>query len=78
VIHQASQGAGIQSAQNAVEAGADVIIVLNLGPKAFRVLNQSGIDIYIGSPSTVKENISLMKNGQLPKMTDANVEGHWV
>ena len=43
----AAQGAGIQSAQNVGETGAEAVITLHLGPKAFKVLSGAGgKDIY--------------------------------
>lgn len=75
---QAAQGAGIQSAQLIVKSGADNLITMNCGPKAFRVLSSAGIKIYLGKHGTINENIIAYKNGQLEEMSDANVEGHWV
>jgi predicted Fe-Mo cluster-binding NifX family protein len=74
----AAQGAGIQSAQNVIKAGADVIITMNLGPKAHKVLCGSGTKIYSGKKATVKENIELYLAGELDAMTEANQESHWV
>ena len=52
-----AQGAGIQSAQTAVEAGGDILITLNCGPKAYRVLNEAGVRIYSGIDGSLNENI---------------------
>lgn len=75
---QAAQGAGIQSAQAVIKSGVDAVISLHLGPKAYRVLFESGIKIYYGVKSTIKENIKKLVNGELEEMHDANVESHWV
>lgn len=74
---QAAQGAGIQSAQLAAKEGADAIITMHCGPKAYRVLMETGIPIYCGKMLSINENIQKLKEGTLEKMADSNVEGHW-
>jgi predicted Fe-Mo cluster-binding NifX family protein len=74
----AAQGAGIQSAQNVGETGAQAVITLHLGPKAFKVLSGAGIKIYTGTKATARENIEAYKRGELKIMADANMESHWV
>ncbi len=74
----AAQGAGIQSAQNVIKAGADVVIAMNLGPKAHKVLCGSGVKIYAGKKATLKENVDLFLKDDLDAMAEANKEGHWV
>ncbi|MBN2879434.1 MAG: NifB/NifX family molybdenum-iron cluster-binding protein [Clostridia bacterium] len=73
-----AQGAGIQSAQTAVQAGGDILITLNCGPKAYRVLTEAGVRIYLGIDGSAKENIEAYNNGSLEEMKDANQESHWV
>ena len=75
---QSSQGAGIQSANSAVKAGADALITMNCGPKAYRVLMESGVRVFAGIDGTIMKNIEKFKSNSLDAMTDANVEGHWV
>ena len=75
---QAAQGAGIQSAQNIAEYGAEAVISLNLGPKAFKVLKGSGIAVYEGKKGSIRENIEAFKAGELHEMESANMESHWV
>ena len=75
---QASQGAGIQSAQSAVKAGADTIITMHCGPKAYKVLLESGVKVYEGADGTVDTNVNEYKKGTLSIMKCANAEGHWV
>jgi predicted Fe-Mo cluster-binding NifX family protein len=74
----AAQGAGIQSAQNIAEMGAQAVISLHLGPKAFRVLKSSGIAVYEGKKDTIKANVEAFKAGGLHEMESANMESHWV
>jgi predicted Fe-Mo cluster-binding NifX family protein len=73
-----AQGAGIQAAQNVVNQNVDAIITGNCGPKAFTVLSQAGVKIFIGAEGTVKEAIEKYKNNELQEAQTANVEGHWV
>lgn len=74
----AMQGAGIQAAQNVVKQNVDAIITGNCGPKAFSVLSQAGVKIYIGAAGTVKEVVEKFKNNELQMAQTANVEGHWM
>lgn len=74
---QAMQGAGIQSAQNVIDAGADAVITGNCGPKAFVTLNAGNVEIYQGAQGTVKEAIAALSEGKLTKAEDANVGSHF-
>jgi len=73
----AAQGAGIQTAQNVIQAGAKTVISGHLGPNAFRVLSTAGVDVYTASGMTVRDALQAYRNGKLPKLTGADVEGHW-
>lgn len=73
----AAQGAGIQSAQNVVDKGADAVITGHCGPKAFKVLNAAEISIYLGAEGTVSDAVEKLKKGELTAAKDADVEGHW-
>lgn len=74
----AVQGAGIQAAQNATKAGADVLITGNVGPKAFKVLQANDIKIYTISDSTVEEALKAYQEGKLQLINEATKEGHWM
>jgi len=73
----ASQGAGIQTAQNVVQAGAQAVISGHLGPNAFRVLSAAGVEVFTTSGMTVREAVEAYRGGKLSKLTGADVEGHW-
>lgn len=73
----ASQGAGIQTAQNVVQSKAQAVISGHLGPNAFRVLSAAGIEVFTASNMTVREALESYKNGKLSKLAGADVEGHW-
>ncbi len=72
-----TQGAGIQSAANVVNAGCKVLISGHCGPKAFAALSKAGVDVYIVKGGTVREAAIAYKDGKLNKIESADVEGHW-
>jgi predicted Fe-Mo cluster-binding NifX family protein len=74
---QAPQGAGIQAGRAVAETGAQVVLTGNCGPKAFRVLNEAGIKVYVGVQGTAREAVEAFQRGELTEATNANVEGHW-
>lgn len=73
----AAQGAGIQTAQNVVNAGAKTVISGHFGPKAFQVLKAAGIDIYTTANVTVAEALKRFEQGQLGRLAGADVDSHW-
>ena len=74
----ASQGAGIQSAQNIARLGAKALITGHCGPKAFVVLKAADIKIHNTSAVTVTEALDQYRSGKLAEATYADVDGHWV
>lgn len=74
----ASQGAGIQTAENISRHGVKALITGNCGPKAFRTLGAAGIQVYCGADGTVAEVLEKFKGGKLKQADGANVEGHWI
>lgn len=76
---QAAQGAGIQSAQNVINLGAEAVITGHCGPKAYRVLNAAGIKIYnVAAQLSIKEAVKEIESGNIKPSDGADVEGHWV
>lgn len=73
----ASQGAGIQAAETIVKAGVDTLVTGHCGPKAFKVLDASGVKVYNCDASTVAEALDLLRAGKLTVAAVADVEGHW-
>jgi predicted Fe-Mo cluster-binding NifX family protein len=53
------------------EAGTDVLIIGQLGPKAARVLSKSGIKIYECTSGTVKEAIRALQQNRLKELSEA-------
>jgi predicted Fe-Mo cluster-binding NifX family protein len=74
---QALQGAGIQAGRTVADTGAQAVLTGNCGPKAFRVLNEAGIRVYVGVQGKAREAVEAFQRGELAEATSANVEGHW-
>lgn len=74
---QSTQGAGIQSAKNVIDSGAEVLIAGNVGPKAYSVLRASGVEVYVCNVMPVSQAIAEYKAGKLIKASEATVESHW-
>lgn len=73
----APQGAGIQAARNVKSLNVKQLVTGNIGPKAYDVLNASGIEIFIGAAGTVRDALDQWKAGRLNQAGGANVQGHW-
>ncbi len=73
----ATQGAGIQSAQIIAGSGAQALVTGHCGPKAFRVLSAAGIKIFNMDAATVAEALDRYRSGKLTEAGAADVEGHW-
>lgn len=74
----AAQGAGIQAAMNVVESGAGAVITGHCGPKAFRVLSEAGVKVYLTKAIDGHEALKLYQAGALKEADTADVEGHWL
>ncbi len=74
---QAMQGAGIQTAQNVVQAGAEAVITGHVGPKAFSALQAGGIGIYLCQEPTVQEAVKAFMDNRLSPTDGADKPGHW-
>lgn len=77
--YQATQGAGIQTAQNVVEMGAEAVIAGHCGPKAFRILNAAGIKVYaMKSGTSILKAVEMVESGNIQPLKGADVDDHWV
>jgi predicted Fe-Mo cluster-binding NifX family protein len=72
------QGAGIQAATAIGNQKVGVLLTGNCGPKAFKVLEVSNIQVFIGMKGRVIDAVQSFKDGGLTPCDSANVEGHWV
>lgn len=73
----AAQGAGIQSAETVARSGAKALVSGHCGPKAFRVLQAAGIQIFYSEGPTVAAALEAYRQGSLTEAAGADVEGHW-
>ncbi|MFO7718362.1 MAG: NifB/NifX family molybdenum-iron cluster-binding protein [Thermodesulfobacteriota bacterium] len=73
----ATQGAGIQTAQNVADSGAQAVLTGHVGPKAYTALERGGIDIYLVNGGTVQDAITAFENGDLTPAAGADKPGHW-
>ena len=73
---QASGGAGVQAAQFIVDKGIGAVLVGNVGPNAFKILNAAGIMVYAGINGNVENSLALFKENKLNLMSDPNVSSH--
>jgi predicted Fe-Mo cluster-binding NifX family protein len=72
----AAGGAGPQAAQFIANKGAEALITGNVGPNASASLAAAGIKVFVGATGTVKETVTLFKNGQLQETSAATVASH--
>lgn len=72
----AAQGAGIQSAQTIVKAGAQILVSGHCGPKAFRVLATAGVKVFYTDAATIAEALKQYTSGSLSAAASADVDGH--
>jgi len=73
----AAQGAGIQAAMNLCQEKVDAVITGNCGPKAFAALEAARIAVYACEGLPAGEAIEKLKRGELERVGQATVEGHW-
>lgn len=76
--YDAVQGAGIQAAQTVSRLGASALVTGHVGPKAFKVLQTSGIKAFTADAATARDAIGAFQRGELTKMAGPDVEGHWL
>jgi predicted Fe-Mo cluster-binding NifX family protein len=68
-------GAGITAGEIVAKQKVDVIITVNLGPRAFSVFEQFGIKIYQGE-GKIKKVVKEFLNGKLKELTNATGPQH--
>ena len=62
---EAAQGAGVQAAETLARLGVRGLVTGHCGPKALRVLDQAGIEVYNTDASTVAEALTAYREGRL-------------
>lgn len=72
----ASQGAGIQSAQSVIASGAKALVSSHCGPKAFKVFQAAGIPVLQAPVASIAQLLAKFKAGELETMTGPDNAGH--
>lgn len=75
---EAAQGAGTQAAQNVLNYDVAALITGHCGPKAFRVLKEADVKIYLAEEMTTKKAIEKYTKNEIKETLTADVEGHWM
>lgn len=73
-----AQGAGIQAAATLARHQVDALLTGNCGPKAFRMLEAAGIQVFVGISGVVRDAVDAFRKGDIVPTANANVDGHWV
>ncbi|MGM0442104.1 MAG: NifB/NifX family molybdenum-iron cluster-binding protein [Elusimicrobiota bacterium] len=74
---RAARGAGVEASKIVMNENPQVIITGNIGPNASNVILNSDIKIYSVDGGTVKQAIKAFNNGNLKKIEQATVGGHF-
>lgn len=72
---QSAQGAGIQAAQAVIQAGAEVVVTGQCGPKAFTTLQAAHIRVLIQDGGTVRQAVAACLAGTLSEQTSVAGRG---
>ncbi|MBD3264865.1 MAG: dinitrogenase iron-molybdenum cofactor biosynthesis protein [Candidatus Omnitrophica bacterium] len=67
-------GAGIQSAQLAIDKGAKAVLTGNVGPNAYRALKAADINVIIGVAGSVEEVIGNYRQGNFKETDGPSVD----
>jgi len=73
----AAGGAGIQTAQAVVDAGAQVLLTGNCGPNAHQTLSAAGVTVVTGVSGSVRDAVVAYKSGYLKSADRPNVADHF-
>jgi len=74
----ALQGAGVQAAQNVVNAGAQAVATGFCGPKAFQVLSAARVHIFQDCKGSVRDVLQSIREGNFSSSNMPNkTQGHW-
>lgn len=73
----AAGGAGITSAKNVIDAGAEAVITGNCGPNAVKTLIAGNVKLYVSVRGTVAQAIENFIAGKLTESKVANVDSHF-
>ena len=69
-----NSGAGVKASQFVIDEKVDGLITGALGPKAFMIINDVGIETFKTQDGTVQENIDAFRQGKLELIQKAGDE----
>lgn len=69
-----AQGTGIKSAKMIVEAGTEVLITGQIGPKAAKILSGSGTKVYACDSGTIREAIQALGRNALKTLSSDAIQ----
>jgi len=72
----ASGGAGIKAAETIANAGVNVLLTGNVGPNAFSIFSEVGIEVRVGVKGTVREAVRQYEAGELESISSPNSVPH--
>jgi predicted Fe-Mo cluster-binding NifX family protein len=64
------QGGALTPAQLISQEGSHLVLCSGLGPRAVKVFEQAGIEVFIGASGTVEEALEAYRSGILKEATD--------
>lgn len=73
----AAGGAGVQSAQTAVDNAVVTVLTGNIGPNAVRALNAAKIEVITGVSGTVSEVVEKFSAGKYSSTDQPTVPSHF-
>jgi predicted Fe-Mo cluster-binding NifX family protein len=68
----AIHGAGQQTADLLIDLGVEAVLTGEVGPRIFRMLNNAGIEIFLGAAGTVMDTLVSWHDGELEQAKSAN------
>ncbi|MDD3247990.1 MAG: NifB/NifX family molybdenum-iron cluster-binding protein [Methanosarcina sp.] len=73
---EASGGAGIRAAEAVVGAEVDTLLTGSVGPNAFSILSEAGIETHSGIKGTVAFALREYQSGKLALLENSNASTH--
>lgn len=66
---KSEHGAGIAAAQQVGDLKVDALVTGRLGPNAKKIIQETDLKVYKKGADSVKENIEMLKKGQLSSLS---------
>jgi predicted DNA-binding protein (UPF0251 family)/predicted Fe-Mo cluster-binding NifX family protein len=72
-----AQGAGIETAQKLIDLGVKAVISGHVGPNAYGLLENAGIEVFGAADMTAADAVKKYREGLLVRLPGADVPGRW-